>query len=76
MSVRTAKVTYTMTDESGGSCTGIVRSGIFTDNDIKAKKHESLIEGINLISGCSWDYSINWIVERKRIKKRFLGYKE
>lgn len=54
------KITWLMVEnKTGGFTTGIARTGIFTDAEIKEGKHKELIKGIKLIKGCYWTYSIN-----------------
>ena len=48
-------------DETGGFTTGIGRSGIFTEEEIKEDKHKELIKGIEMIEGCYWSYNIEWL---------------
>ena len=53
------EVHYMMVEnDTGGFTTGISRTATFTGKEIESKEYEKLIEGIELLEGCYWCYSM------------------
>ena len=48
--------------DSGGFTTGIgTETKIYTEKEFENKKHNNLIDGIEMIEGCYWSWSFQWI---------------
>lgn len=50
------KVTFTLVDESGGSCYGVIYNGIFTKEQLSKGEHMKLIEGKEVPEGAHFDW--------------------
>lgn len=50
------KVVFTLVDESGGSCYGVIHSGWFTQEQIDNDEHMKLIEGKHVPEGAHFDW--------------------
>lgn len=49
-------------EETGGFVTGIgTGTKIYTEEEFRKNKYNELIEGIELIDGCYWSWSFDWI---------------
>jgi hypothetical protein len=57
-------------EETGGFVTGIgTETKTYTEQEFRDKKHNELIDGIEMIEGSYWSWSLEWIN-----KKTYKGF--
>jgi hypothetical protein len=59
--MKRVKITAFMVEkETGGYVSAISKSGDYSEQEFKDKKYLELIEGIEVLENCEWDYMLEW----------------
>lgn len=53
-------ISITMVDEYSGSSIGIIKSGVFTESEVKNSEYLSLIKDIDLPLDFGWSFHYDW----------------